>query len=692
MKKIEPRFLKNEEIKRVLEITKEEKDALSAYKGVWTYKYVNELLGVYIPDEMENPNGYKSNHFGSNPKENIKHYMDIIEKMYSYMYKSTVESYSTYGEYASIRVGRGASVSLLSQENTGFISTSTLDQSGRVNQYQESINWAISNNRNSNRHVLSKISVNSDVPHLHVDYEDGGNQGEREVIISPFASIEKDEWAGRFSNGERKINGIRIEEEYVNIKRTKLKQLSKEEQQKLEGELLSQADLLESKTLEYAKDSKEYEKLLDEWKKNKNIIQSLNIEFSQARRMPLGEKSDKAIRDIRDDLKFVREKDNEIDEDMNETLKRMNKNKGFITEWKTKFRILMEARCADIEMDIDASIDNAIGNTLQHEADVERMQKEERQKREDKINSGFKSGELHSQKLKQLVAKIETSDTMRGLITFQKGFDLSGIRYLSPLDQVRHALNELKINSNIKFVGEETNREFESRNNHGMTLEDNIQIVQQHLQLEENDIKNQMANNYKSAVMENVLQVRARQEYRKLLEQKECVQNRRIGIFDRKRKEEEKQSELNAINQKVFAMQDFVRTVKSNGLDLKCKYSAREIMGEINIALNGSLSDEERRLIEDSKNKLNKSFAISESGVKQFMQQYEMDYGNDNSSQVFLNRYGGIVNQKQMQVPQSKIASEIISVNNRLREINNKSNIEYTKLSAQQHEYGYLNR
>ncbi|MBR3280745.1 MAG: hypothetical protein IKI57_02700 [Clostridia bacterium] len=709
MKRIDSKYLNMKEIQNILDVSTAEIDALSSYKGAISYRNLNQMLGIFSPsyDRLSDKNRTlreQSKVPSSIPKDlyylgeseeaiksEIRKIIDMATKLYSSMYKDTIARYSTYGQYASQRLGRGSSHSLLSSNTSGFISTSSLDRSGRVNSYQESMDWATSNNLHASNHVLSKINVSSDVPLIYVGNYVDGDYHEREVLISPFVQIEKDELSGRFSNGEIMANGKRIREEYVQIKNKPLSKMTIEEQKSLEDALFSTAKDFDQNMVSSIIIQKEIESLYDKLERDKKLFlssQDGEMEaIKQARlsgRQDLVEKYQKSMRDNR---AAYEENQKRYQEQIDSLTQQMKSSKDMTIKWQEDLRKLVEAKCADIEANIDKQIDVVLDPIINKE-EYERKAKEERKRIEQeisktKLETGTQNAIVLSDAIDKSIDKVCQSKEYNALMRHRDRYKRAGIQMTTQIDALSFAIDGIGNLSPIDFLSEDCEQMMKQKNQRGISFSDSLANLSEAVKNNANSIAVQTDNEFKCAMMSRVLSVRGVQEYRLLEGNQRQIENQKIGMFGRSKKEQEKQHSLEMISAKKNEVNAFISNIQKYGLDTTKEYSARDIMAEIITAEKGPLTEQERKNLQEVRYLLNAVFDINQPGIDKRVAENDILYGNPNRATEFLKKFDiekGYVNRRMTPTPVHPLVKFAKDMQITISNVKNRSDREHVEL------------
>ena len=261
------------------------------------------------------------------------------------------------------------------------------------------------------------------------------------------------------------------------------------------------------------------------------------------------------------------------------------KCKDFVLEWKTKFRKLMEAKCADIEMSIDAQIDEKIQNV-------------EKQKiaQEQKINNGFQKGEEFSKTINESIGRVKETAGYKKMIKNRKYLTQLGFVQDLPSDELLRTIDSIgKVNFN--FVNDDTQAAIDDKNNIGMSIKDEIEGLARLFDDKIGDIINQDNSVMYNEVMRRVLIIRANQEGRTVENKEREVSSQKVtGLFgQRKEHEKQKTNTLNRIRGIKASIRSFMNGI-NNGNCFNCNIRPEEIMAEIQIAQMGeNITDNERR-------------------------------------------------------------------------------------------------
>ena len=681
MEKFDESIFKIQEISEYLEQTEEEKEALFGYKGSKKHAEINELLGEYIIEtpvitNSESKDIGERHYYGMTPeirRECIQKYLDDSVHIYSAMYKNSLERFSTYGKYGGYKVGRGSSTSLLKSQNHGFISTSTRDTSGYSRPYQESYSWASSNHLHSNQRYFSKIEVDSDVPCIGID--EGGNSNERELLVSPFVITEKDEFGGRFSNGYVTINGKGVYEEYVNIKARPLNRLSKEEQSKLRQEILEQVDDIDKMVIEYYSQTKKYEGLIEKVNKKRTDLVKGSVEYQQeinkARKSGNYDRERTERQGLREYREYLEKQIEELEKKIEQTSLAMNNNKEQILAWRHKFKQLAEAMCADKELEINQAIN-----------DITLKQKREKEERIARENAEREASASRAQEFSSIVtsnlSRVTESEEFKNASLLQSLFDRTGLRFDSSIRDVMNALNAIQEEARINSMTKEAREAFDSNNGRGESLKDQIANLNNRLKSGLSIVTNNADNEFKSAVFKEVLKIRIDQEITALNAQVARVQNQKIGMFGKKRKEEEKRTNMDYLNRQLNRLKSFLYYVEKNGLNSGMSYSARQIMAEIQIGMDSVVDGSQKVILGNLKKALESVYRIPMQGtnsVESIYNDRKEEQGGFKRAETFVDRYEGLSSISPSQRPVAPIITHLRSISSGLRDMkyNNRS-------------------
>ena len=190
----------------------------------------------------------------------------------------------------------------------------------------------------------------------------------------------------------------------------------------------------------------------------------------------------------------------------------MKVNLNEIESWKKDFRNLMEARCRDIEKNIELEREAEEEKKRQDEQariEAEEKKNEENKKRENAINLKFKIR----------YTKNEIRNKLRGSVEIYKDAKRFGIDYKSPTNDVMNLIDSWNFN------GDRIDDNSLHRVN-GVMQEVNFKsgsIGTELIRIEENEIKKAMA--------EKVMKIRLQQEMGILQEEFATVRNQKINLF-----------------------------------------------------------------------------------------------------------------------------------------------------------------
>lgn len=597
MKKIESKYMRMKEIQAILERTETENKALSKYQGHNGSTMINELLGDYMTDqpiravkEETSIGRYTLYSYYEdqkrNPEQFIGDMMQQIQDIYSALVKST---YARANELNYPReYYRGAGHSLLGKNTAGFISTTESEKEATL--------WATSNYRHAKNHILSYITVDADVPYSFMPH----SANEDEVLISPFVEIEDD---GKQSNKSTygEYSGTTFEREYIKVHYKKPQMLSTEMMEELQAELLSNANTFSTLTDRCIELSREIEKLNDriarierEWGSTDAQVISLKLQCDS-----MQSEYHSAVTNISD--------------------------------YKKKFRLLMEGRCAAIEQNMEQQID-AVISPIKAAEKREREEKEQKKaQREQELSEG---GKLALQiKNRYFQAGFEKND--EDFRRKQASLSRAGIPFSSPLDDIMSCIQRTRaaVNS-LQYA----------------TPESVITLGQPDIlsQLSENEKSNIFAvadNEYKRAIAWELLKLRSTQEIKMLEERIASKDAERIGIFGKlSGKQKQHDAAIDNMRENLRKYQEMSNAIKNNGLTHD-SFSARDLMAEIKIATGLARTPEEKRQVDKLQNALTSVYIINENGIQARLQEKEQQYSGNQRTKCFFDNYRSFISE-----------------------------------------------
>lgn len=471
--------------------------------------------------------------------------------------------------------------------------------------------------------VLSHIAISSNVPYISVE---GGNQNEREILVSPFTNITEDKLRGRFSNGEIEYNGTKLKEEFVKVEGRPLTQLSQEEQKRLYDEVMQQIEEIDGKIVEYYELLREENDVFQKRQSFDEQLKSLRNNYSIVNR------SADNIRENKENKLYLEDEIKKLEIQFYSLTERKKAIKQEILQWRAKIGSLIEARCADKEHEIEGRIDNVLA-----EKEVENRRKAEiasqgQSRATDIRNTVFSS-----------VSSAMQTDAYKKMADFQNVLEhvgsKNGIKFNSPIRDLTRAIEGLKTSGNYRTISAKGYEEFDVKRRGGYSIKDQLTMLGDVITKNAPSIISVTENEFKKSVMQEVLKIRVAQEESILRARRQAVEKQDTGFFGRKRKDEEKARALKIIDQQISKMSDFQGQIDMGGIGSSYTYSVRQIMAEIMHGIDCSRDESQSMRLKQLKQSLEEMFNYSRDGVSKIYNSEKEVMREDTRSEMFLSKY-----------------------------------------------------
>lgn len=550
------KFFESKEVQELLAINEQEEKAIRKYQGTGALQ-INELMGNFISDNARvyGNESYYTSKFQDNI-EKIKDLMGTVQSLYSAMIKKSLER-DFFDEYrGGIYLYRGAAWDLKDEGNS-FISTTT--------RREEALLFATSNNAKAKEHYFFDIFVDKDV--LYLDMPRSGN--ENEVLISPFVSINnKDERRGEKNGTQLKIKNIEIASK-------PLRELSEEEMQMLENEVLE--------------NSNEMSNMVTECIILRNRIESLRDEIETAE-----ESRDRTLRSMRGDSdynemkQYFQERIDGLYIQYDESKEALKQKSESISIWRGKIRLLMEGKCNQIEKTIHNQVEKLRENQIKQE--------EEKQRREAEALAKKKLEEEHNRnnavQIRENIQAVKkaSENALSQAIKMRTNIRRTGVKYDSPIERALSAINQMKYSK----------REASDK---ALTNIKQINELPQNLEKTNAELIKTEEEAFKRAIESKVTEIRLRQEERALSKELQEIKNEKLGVISRlSGKSKKQEEELKKKSEDLQRVRYIASQLQSQGLSQDARYSVHEMLAEIEFAkYKGMLSLEEMQELEKQK-------------------------------------------------------------------------------------------
>lgn len=607
-------------VKEILTISEEEQNAIDGYQG--NSVMINELLGNYISDQATLVSGmqYYTTKYSSN-RETVAKLIQQVQDLYSAMSKET------FGTKNNYRLYRGAARGLDGQNVQSFISTTT--------EQEEAINWAVFNNLNAPEHYLIQMNVEEGVPIIFMP----GKGTEEEVLISPFVSIKN------ISVSNIQANGKPIKRQLVRVKKEELREMPLEEMERLEEEILANADSMAEYTVECVRMQREIKALrLD----IAHYREKLNMRYQELNSNKISYADYKEAETM-----YAKEKE-EKERTLEEKLQEFKTKKTPLEEWKQKIRRLIEGRCRDIEVGLQVQIDQAMEQAREESFQIarEQAQREEAEREREKQNAAtIRSRIGHT---KSLLVNASNgpgnSNPLQQAIGLRNKLRQCQIPYESPTERCLQAIS--RINYDCQFAGEGTLE----RASQIVNLPRNLQEAQKIQPLEKEEM-NEFARNIETLV----IGIRVIQEERNLINAKKNNESQRVGLVGKLIGKERRQQETGEkIDNQIQQLRNFSLAIRSNGLSPDVTYSFHNILAEMQIArTKGNLTPQELAELERYELAIKSVFTIRQDRLsKMLYEKTRGDVGNYDT-RAFVEQYGVKIETSQLRGRRMTKAEEL---------------------------------
>ncbi len=546
--------MKVEEAKKILEVTPEDKSAIQKYLG-FNYANVN-VLGNFT---IETYNMLESSGGSRKLPENAEEFRQAIEefaRIYEIIYK---ESKGKNIDKNNILI-RGSSAGYV-LDNSHFLSTSR-----RVEVAKRF--------RSSDYGVLIDYELTDGVPFLDVSaYKEEISANEQEVIIAPFCEMVENTNRVYYYNGSPEYN--------VTVKKGTLKEMSSEDIEKLQAELISSfkqnlSDIIEAGKIQddlkfRGEENDRPEDIGNSYDVMRRLTQrkldeaTLSYRRAKFENLPEAEKQS-----YLDEVNYLKERLEEITVQENNARSTLNSMRKSTNEFAKKLGILLQGLCRKKELEIDKAYETV-----------------RKQEMITGLSDKMPEGDINAETIQSAVSK-----TYQDLLDSEKDFirlaNALGIKFTKTISDtgLNRSVNEVKSNiENIQRLIDESNLKPED------SYEDVSKELEQTMPLLDgmSDSMSDVADFHdivrtyniqadtaiKKGLFERVHRTIKNAQIAKLSQEKEALESRKIGFFGR------------------LVGRDILRDEKIRNLELKIKlaqneapeerkkYSARDILADM---------------------------------------------------------------------------------------------------------------
>lgn len=571
----------------ILSFSEEEQNAIDKYQG--SSVLLNEILGDYISDEAILVPGlqYYTTKFSSN-RETVERLLQEAQNLYAAMAKDSYESQFGY------RLFRGAARKINPQADQSFISTTASQE--------EAINWAIFNNRKSPEHYVIELDVEKGVRFLDMPVKGT----EEESLLSPFVDVEAT------YEGGAQVNGTPIKKQRVRIRRRELREISPDEMERLEQEILADADCMAELTTACIRMQRGIKELRLELS---DYGEKLNRRYQEMNANKI------SYADYQELDNFYKKEKERTERRLQEAIEELKEKSAVLSEWKQKIRRLIEGRCRNIEIGLQAQIDQAMDLAREEAFQLgrEQAQREEDEREKERQNAAAIRSKIgHT---KSLLVNASNgpgnSNPLQQAIGLRNKLRQCQINYESPTERCLQAIS--RINYDCQYA-------------HDGILERASQIVKLPKKLQEvqrsQPLEREEMNEFARTVETLVVGIRISQEERGLLNAKKSNEAQKVGLVGKLVGKEKRQQEVTAqIDNQIEQLRNFSVAIRSNGLNPDITYSFHNILAEIQIAkLKGNLTTQEVAELERYEAVIKGVFTIRQDRLDKML--YEKTHGD----------------------------------------------------------------
>ncbi len=174
------------------------------------------------------------------------------------------------------------------------------------------------------------------------------------------------------------------------------------------------------------------------------------------------------------------------------------------------------------------------------------------------------------------------------------------------------------------------------------------------------NLVNATENEFKRAIMQEVLKIRVLQEESTLDRKRQSLLQQDVGFFGRKKKEQEKEKSISLIDAQSNRLKAFQIEIERRGIGANYQYSARKILAEIMMGIDSSTDNIQRQRLHMLRESLEAVFRIpmdGPNGANQLYRSEKESIENDNRSDLFVEKY------KELCTPQARSKSSAPDIN-----------------------------
>lgn len=295
-----------------------------------------------------------------------------------------------------------------------------------------------------------------------------------------------------------------------------------------------------------------------------------------------------------------------------------------IENWKKEFRILMEARCRDVEKDLEQKI------KLEKQKEQERKLAEAKARKE-RIKKEQEIARSNAVVVKNKVQDVKNNanNQIKHAVQLHKNATSYGIRYDSPTKRVHGYINSWTYNSNSVD------------GNTRYRIEQILEATEPKIKNMATDLFNREKKEIDRSMTESVLKIRMQQELSILQKEAHNVNNQKIGIIGKiTGKEKLRKDKLKKLDEKILQMKNAMGNLERYGLSSDKDYSSHDILAEIKVAQNiGGITPEQLQELNNFGKYIYSSFSIKQERVDGMYNQKNENLSNENRADIVINAY-----------------------------------------------------
>lgn len=320
-------------MKKNIEITNEEKEALDEYKGI-NYKYINLFLGNNIENDIEYAELFLNKENPENKlKEDLEKSINIIKKIYSLMVKYSQDKDNDYRRYYRGTSENEINNMIKDNQISKFLSTTGNPEVMKSFAYD------------NKKPAFLEVKADNTVPFVKIKdvlgYETGG---EDEYLFSPFTKIRNIDEKLKYYTTDMEGKQIEIPQYKINIERQEIDKGTIGNKEQVKDEINSKIPEITAFLIELKNNKSISLDLESKWNYNKRKISALANTLNKTEQE-------------KEDLKEFAKETEQIEQELNSIYKRNNELKEDISIWKSNIHNFLKTECYELEEELRIKIE-----------------------------------------------------------------------------------------------------------------------------------------------------------------------------------------------------------------------------------------------------------------------------------------------------------------------------------------------